>query len=186
METSAETGVRVIRKKLKTIESASRRKTAALVAALVGLAPATLVLSYVASDVWPANSVLWSLAPAVLTYGIILPAVLLDLTTNTNGWRHTLKSEEKAFGGYVKGASKSKGQVEKRKSVHDRILRTAAKVATPGRLASMWLMNFALLATAFVLVGWVHGHVHIGLPVALGMPSVVFALLAIGTRRWLV
>lgn len=188
LDLSGKAGVRQVTKELKLIEKTSRRKSVTLlflVLAMVSLVPS---LTYVLVHYWPATSFLWSIIPSVFAFGVVIPAVLIDVTTRNVGWSRELESSRSMFSSHIKGLSKSDsvpdGTLKLRKSVLQRIKPVTKTIASPGRLASMWLLDLALLATSFTLVAWAHHHVVIGPVVALAIPSAILFVVAIAVAKW--
>lgn len=188
LDLSGKSGVRQVTEELKKIEKSSRRKSVVLLFLMLLMTSIVPASTYVLVHYWPASSFLWSIIPSVVAFGVVVPATLIDITGRNVEWGHELQSSRSMFSASVKGLRSSEqvpeATLKMRKSVLKRIKPVSKIVASPSRIASMWLLDLALLSTSFTLVAWAHHHIIIGSAVALAIPCVVLMIIAIAVAKW--
>lgn len=138
---------------------------------------------------WENIGILFAVLPPVASFGVIMPAYLIDVTIKSNKQMKQFEVMKKEFTnhGFV-DEKKATGEVRKtmdlRKKISKQLDSVRSSIISKRRLAAMWVSNITLFVAFEVAVAWTFGYIHIKTSVVLFLASFELILLSFAVARW--
>lgn len=181
---------KIINKTVKDIKTTNRDRNVWLLGAVVATISIVSPLNYVALVYWPAKGFYWALIPAVAGFGVLVPALLVDISVKSGSDRRQLKiiaSEFKSRSNALSNQEEvmSKQPSTSRKSLQEYIRKARRDISSQARIASMWFLDLCILSSFAVANAWATNKIHLSAFLAFAYPCASMLLIAIAIFKWL-